>query len=65
VSRWLGAAIVIAIITVGILIGQPSWLLNACNNRGDCGVVSAFLVGFVGALLVLGCMLLGVLSRSR
>jgi hypothetical protein len=65
VNGWFGAAIVIAILTVAILIGQPSWLLSACNNTGDCGVVSAFLLGFVGALLAVGCMLLGVLSRSR
>jgi apolipoprotein N-acyltransferase len=65
VNRWFGAAIFIAVITAAILIGQPSWLLTACNDTGDCGVVSGFLVGFVGALLAVGCMLLGVLSRSR
>jgi hypothetical protein len=65
VNRWFGAAIAITAVTAAILIAQPSWLVTACNNTADCGVVSGFLVGFVGALFAVGCMLLGVLSRSR
>jgi hypothetical protein len=69
VNRWFGAAIVIAILTVAILVAGPSWLLTACDSPDPgiqgCGVVSAFLVGFVGALLSAGCVLIGVLNTSR
>jgi hypothetical protein len=65
VNRWFGVAIVIAVITAGILFAQPSWLLSDCNNTGDCGVVSPFVVGSAGAFLSVCCMLIGVLKGSR
>lgn len=64
-NRWFGAAFVIAILTVAILVSQPSWLLSACNNTGDCGVVSPFAVGSAGAFLSACCVLIGVLNNSR
>jgi hypothetical protein len=69
VNRWFGAAIIVAVLTVAILVAGPSWLLTACDSPDpaiqDCGVVSAFLVGFVGALLAVGCVLIGVSNSSR
>jgi hypothetical protein len=68
VNRWFGAAIVIAIVTAAILVAGPSWLLTACDSPDpgiqDCGVVSAFLVGFVGALVSVCFVVVGMLSSS-
>lgn len=65
VSRWFGAAIVIAVLTAAILVAEPSWLLTACNQTEGCGVVSPFVVGFAGAFLSACCVLIGILRGSR
>lgn len=68
-TRWSGAAIVIAILTVVILVVGPSWLLTACDSPDpgiqDCGLVSSFFVGFVGAFFSAFRMLIAVVRKSR
>ena len=62
---WFAGAGGILALTAAVLIATPSWLSRACNNAYDCGVVSPFLVGFVGVMLATGCLLVGVMRRTR
>ena len=65
-DAWRVAAPVVVLATNALIIASPSWMARDCNAIGgaDCGTVSAFLVGFLGALVAGSLLLVGALRRD-
>ena len=64
-KAWFVASVTLLILTTALLMASPPWLLRACNNAGSCGLVSPFLVGFVGIVGAAVCAMVGMMRGPR
>jgi hypothetical protein len=61
-KRWVVAATIVLVATIGVLVVSPSWIGHACDNvTSDCGVIPPFLFGFAGVAVALVVVFVGAL----